>query len=85
MDYITAPSHVVQYIISQSSYAPSGHRMTLDTRVIGEAETGVPHTLQEPLGPTGPPVTVANQGFTVHTVYTALTATTFLSKENCLG
>ena len=57
MDYITAPSHVVQDIIFQSSYAPSGHRMTLDTRVIGEAETGVPHTMQEPLGPTGHAVT----------------------------
>ena len=31
--------------------------MTLDTRVIGEADTGVPHILQEPLGPTGHTVT----------------------------
>ena len=56
---ITVPSHVIRDISSQSSYAPSGHRMSLDTRVIGEAETEVPHTLQEPLGPTGPTVTLS--------------------------
>ena len=59
---ITVPSHVIRDIISQSSYAPIRHRMTLDTRVIGEAGTGVPHILQKSLGITGHSVTVLNPG-----------------------
>ena len=81
---LSVMSHLMSFIIniSQSPYAQKGHRMTLDTRVISDAGTGVSLILQKSLGVMGHSVTIYMCSFSILVTWQSYLFTTWLYNKS---